>query len=354
MYTTRRHNIKLMSTFEGKMTSVIMKNLLTLSFALLVLKFCIGQDTFSIVAVDTVTGELGSAGASCIGAPQIPQGCYILSDVIPDVGVIHTQAYYTAGNQNYAHALMLQGIPPQEIIALLVANDVGSNPTIRQYGIVDIYTGVPRTAAYTGENCDDYKDHIIGPNYIIQGNILLGQQILDSMEARFLATEGELACKLMAALQGAKVVGADTRCTNAGVSSLSGFLRVAKPGDEINDLYLDLNVPSTLNGIDPIDSLQVLIDQWGGCEVTSVSSLKQQDNVKIYPNPAGDILNIELPKNSEATIIQIYSMGGDKLIERQVKTGTSVRMKHLLSPGVYICRIIESDGRHRTLKFVIM
>ncbi len=72
--------------------------------------------------------------------------------------------------------------------------------------------GTPRSAAYTGQNCVNYKNHITGRNYSIQGNILLGQQILDSMEARFLRAEGELACRLMEALQGAKVVGADTRC----------------------------------------------------------------------------------------------------------------------------------------------
>jgi len=39
--------------------------------------------TFSICAIDSVTQEVGSAGASCIGAPQLPEGCLILSDVHP-------------------------------------------------------------------------------------------------------------------------------------------------------------------------------------------------------------------------------------------------------------------------------
>ena len=89
----------------------------------------------------------------------------------------------------------------------------------------------------------DYKNHIVGPNYAIQGNILSGQAILDSMEARFLATPGPLADKLMAALQGANVPGADTRCLANGTSSLSAFLRVAKPNDLPGAFYLDLNGP---------------------------------------------------------------------------------------------------------------
>ena len=61
------------------------------------------------------------------------------------------------------------------------------------------------------------------------------------MESRFLNTIGSLASKLMSAMQGANVPGADTRCLDEGISSLSSFIRVAKPEDN-NDLYLDINV----------------------------------------------------------------------------------------------------------------
>ena len=302
------------------------------------------QDTFSIVAIDTLTGEIGSAGASCIGAPQIPQGCYILSDVIPGVGAIHTQAYYTSGNQNYAHSLMVAGMPPEDMIDSLVANDVGNNPSIRQYGIVDFYTGSPRTAAYTGANCDDYKNHIVGPNYSIQGNILLGQQILDSMEARFLASEGELACKLMAALQGAKVIGADTRCLDDGVSSLSSFLRVAQADDPANDLYLDLNVPSTPDGIDPIDSLQSLIDLWGGCVASDRDNGKDHAMFNIYPNPAPGYIHIDLRNLGDESIrFTILSMNGSLIQEIELQGGEINRIKHGLKAGIYICKIQTSE-----------
>ncbi|MDH4069871.1 MAG: DUF1028 domain-containing protein, partial [Ignavibacteria bacterium] len=70
----------------------------------------LGQDTFSIVAVDTLTGEVGSAGASCIA------GSIILSDVHPGVGVVHTQSFWNASNQNYARSLMNTGHSPEQII----------------------------------------------------------------------------------------------------------------------------------------------------------------------------------------------------------------------------------------------
>ena len=111
--------------------------------------------TFSIVAVDLSNGQVGSAGASCIG------GSIIISDVHPGVGVIHTQSYWHGYNQLMASDLMDDGLSPDEIIDYIVENDVSNNPLIRQYGVVDLYEG-GRSAAYTGENCMDYKGHILG------------------------------------------------------------------------------------------------------------------------------------------------------------------------------------------------
>ena len=211
--------------------------------------------TFSIVAVDLENGLVGSAGASCIA------GSIIISDVHPGVGAIHTQSYWSGYNQIMASDMMDLGLSPDEIIDYIVENDVSNNPTIRQYGIVDIYNG-GRSAAYTGSNCMDYKDHILGPNYAIQGNILLDENILLSMEQSFNETIGTFTDKLMAALQGANVAGADSRCLDNNTSSLSAFIRVAKPLDEEDDYYLDLNVNNTSNGNEPIDLLQELYNQW--------------------------------------------------------------------------------------------
>ena len=221
------------------------------------------QDTFSIVAVDTITGEIGSAGASCIDETQIEGGALIISDVIPGRGAIHTQSYWNSTNQQNAHNRMVEGLSPQEIIDWLATHDSQNNPAVRQYGVVDFDTnGHPRSAGFTGVNCMNYKNHITGPNYAIQGNILLGQMILDSIEARFLSTEGSFAEKMMAALQGANVVGADTRCTNNGTSSLSAFIRIARPEDPVGGFYCDINVPSVPEGMEPIDSLQTLFNAW--------------------------------------------------------------------------------------------
>ena len=217
--------------------------------------FSFGLSTFSIVAVDIENGIVGSAGASCIG------GSIIISDIHPGVGAIHTQSYWSGYNQIMASNMMDLGLTPDEIIDYIVENDVSNNPAIRQYGIVDMYDG-GRSAAYTGSNCMDYKDHILGPNYAIQGNILLDENVLLSMEQNFNQTIGTLSDKLMAALQGANIPGADSRCLDNNTSSLSAFIRVAKPLDEEGDYYLDLNINNTSNGVEPIDLLQELYNQW--------------------------------------------------------------------------------------------
>ena len=91
--------------------------------------------TFSIIAIDTQTGEVGSAGGSCI------PGSIIISDIHPGIGAIHTQSYYLPANQDYASDLMEQGYTPNQIINNLVLNDTQNNPGIRQYGVVSFNNG---------------------------------------------------------------------------------------------------------------------------------------------------------------------------------------------------------------------
>jgi len=261
------------------------------------------QDTFSIVAVDTVTGEIGSAGASCVG-PIGGIGAFILSDVIEGVGGIHTQAQWNATNQQNARARMLEGLSPQQIIDWLVANDVQGNPTIRQYGIVDL-TRNGESAAYTGVNCLNYKNHVTGPGYAIQGNILLGQVIIDTMHSTFLNTPGPLADRLMATLQAAKILGADTRCAARGTSSQSGFVKVVRIGDG-GTPYLQIVVPDTPIGKDPIDSLQTMFNNWKIAKFNIVDSFLSQIEVSPDTLPADGTSQATIiisPKNNSDTLL---------------------------------------------------
>lgn len=292
--------------------------------------FC--QDTFSIVAVDLQTGQVGSAGATCLDDDDIAGGALIISDVIPDVGAIHTQSYWMFQNQTAAHEQMVdEGLSPEELMTWLEENDATGAPWIRQYGAVDLVTGEARAAAFTGDQCEDYKSHIVGDNYAIQGNILLDETILPAMEDGFVNTDGSLAEKLMAALQGANVPGADSRCLDEGVSSRSAFLRVACPGDDPFDLCVDLLVSWTPEGVEPIDSLQSIFDQ-----SLNVNDINIQSSFNLYPNPSRDNVNILIPHRYQANElgIQVYSHTGALVYENSIQNTLSANVP-LSSPGMY-------------------
>ena len=306
------------------------------------------QDTFSICAVDLLTGQVGSAGATCIANSNV--SAIIISDVHPGVGVVHTQASYQAMNQIRARTYMNLGMSPQEIIDTLFLNDWGSNPLIRQYGIVSLDSG-GLSAAYTGINCSNYKNHITGPTYSIQGNILLGQQILDSMESRFLNTNGNLACKLMAALQGAKVIGADTRCASYGISSYSAFIRVANPGDSLNNLFLDLTVNTFPGNKEPVDSLQTLFDNWGGCTATFISSSDVKPAIKIFPNPVTSFLSII----SNDEIMNVEILNSQSMSLSTINLNNTIESKIYLGDipnGIYFIKVRFSNGYFSSFKIL--
>ncbi len=237
------------------------------SLLLLALLSASAQATFSIVAVDPATGEVGGAGASCI------PNSIIINDLIEGVGAIHTQAYWNITNKTRAHDRMIAGDSPQEIINYVIANDAGGfgcpggpcNSTHRQYGVVDLFGGGARSAAFTGSGTTAYAGDITGPTYAIQGNILLDPvtqyDVLGEMETAFLGTSGPLADRLMAALQAANVAGADTRCLADGKPAISAFIRVVRIGDGPTP-YLDLNIGNTLPGDNPITLLQSAFDAW--------------------------------------------------------------------------------------------
>lgn len=295
------------------------------------------QDTFSIVAVDSITGEVGSAGASCLDNSDIIGGVLIISDILPGKGAIHTQSYWHPTNQQNARLRMEAGDSPTEVIAWLEANDAQNNPLIRQYGIADFDSADhPRTAAFTGDSCFDYKNHILGPNYAIQGNILLGQQILDSMEARFLATDGPLALKLMAALQGANVPGADTRCEDEGVSSQSAFVRVAKMDDDPNDLYCDLLVAETPVGVEPIDELQTLFDAWYG-EVLGLPEPARQ-SIVAYPNPTRNSTVVRIEHFQKPLQYELLNQLGQVELSGRLDSASTEINTSSLSAGIYFLR----------------
>lgn len=333
-----------------------MKTIYTFFIAILIGSALSAQDTFSIIAVDPATGEIGSAGASCVTGVG-PAGIIdIITDIIPGRGGVNSQAWVCIPNTNLQNAIiqMEAGLSPQEIIDYLLLNDSCSsqnyNPEYRQYGIVDLDgSGDPRTAGWTGSMTDDYKEDRQGTNFSVQGNILLNQTVIDNMETNFNNTIGTLADKLMAAMQGANFAGADSRCLASGTSSTTAYLLVFRADDDPNDPYLRINVGQQAPGIEPIDILQDLYDDFLSIEENSLRS-----KIKLFPNPALTELSILIDSSIGFISYEIFSIDGKKVLgnnEQEINKLTRRINISELNNGLYFIKI-SSDQGETTLKFL--
>ena len=178
------------------------------------------------------------------------------------------------------------------------------------------------------------------------------------MEVRFNSNNGCLSEKLMAAMQGANVIGADTRCFDEGTSSLSAFLRVAMPSDHPDTIHLDLNVAGTLLGIEPIDELQIKYDNWKANNPNDCSLLSQQTpintetiKVVVYPNPTNNIINISI-SNKKATKIVVTNILGNNIYEKNIKSNNLPFQFNLseLANGIYVLSLLNGDSVVATKK----
>lgn len=157
--------------------------------------------TFSIVARDAATGELGIAVASRF---------FAVGAVVPwakaGVGAVATQSFANTTFGWRGLDLLKQGATPEEVVDILIRND--DDPDRRQFGIV---SGDGTSATYTGSGCLAWAGGRNGPNYAIQGNILAGESVVTAMEETFLETGGTLAQRLYAALVAGDAEGGDAR-----------------------------------------------------------------------------------------------------------------------------------------------
>ncbi|UCH13831.1 MAG: DUF1028 domain-containing protein, partial [Bacteroidales bacterium] len=157
--------------------------------------------TFSIVARDSLTGELGVAVASRF---------FAVGSVVPwakaGAGAVATQSYANTTFGWRGLELLEKGATPDEIVKILLRND--TEPEKRQFGIV---SSTGESASYTGKLCASWAGGRNGPDYAIQGNILAGKAVVTAMESAFLGTKGTLAERLYASLLAGEENGGDSR-----------------------------------------------------------------------------------------------------------------------------------------------
>ncbi|HET9365324.1 MAG TPA: DUF1028 domain-containing protein [Candidatus Angelobacter sp.] len=202
--------------------------------------------TFSIVAIDPQTGEMGVAVASRY---------FSVGSVVPwamaDVGAVATQANVNVGYGQQALDLLRQGLTAQEVLKKILADDKFEGKDGRQVAIVDAKGNI---AAYTGPNAPKWAGDRQGKTWSAQGNILVGPQVPESMGKAFDATQGELAEKLYAALKAGDSAGGDAR----GRQSASMLIVKKQGGRNINnDRYVYINVD---DNPDPFTELRRLLD----------------------------------------------------------------------------------------------
>lgn len=202
--------------------------------------------TFSIVAIDPQTGEMGVAVASRY---------FSVGSVVPwamaDVGAVATQANVNVGYGQQALDLLRQGLTAPEVLKKILSDDKFEGKDGRQVAIVDAKGNI---AAYTGPNAPKWAGDRQGKTWSAQGNILVGPQVPESMGKAFDATQGELAEKLYAALKAGDSAGGDAR----GRQSASMLIVKKQGGRNINnDRYVYINVD---DNPDPFTELRRLLD----------------------------------------------------------------------------------------------
>jgi len=157
--------------------------------------------TYSIVALDPETGELGAAvhshwfsvGSLCTWAR-------------PGVGAVATQSVVEPAHGPNALDRLGTGMGAEEALEDLLAADVLR--AVRQVGVVDADGGV---AVSTGDDCIPCAGHATGPHWSCQANMMERDTVPGAMSAAFAAAGGDLAARLLAALEAAEGEGGDVR-----------------------------------------------------------------------------------------------------------------------------------------------
>ena len=185
--------------------------------------------TYSIVALDAETGQLGVA---------VQSHWFSVGTVVPwakaGVGAVATQSIAEPSYGPKGLALMEKGTPADEALQSLLAKDIGKN--VRQVAMVDFQGNV---GAHTGSRCISYASHLTGKNYSVQANIMAKSTVPSAMVQAFESTTGDLAERMLAALDAAETEGGDLR----GRQSAAMLVVSGEPtGDPWTDRIVDLEV----------------------------------------------------------------------------------------------------------------
>ncbi len=228
--------------------------------------------TFSIVAFDPKTGDLGVAVQSkfpCVGS--------IVPWAKSNVGAVATQAFANTTFGPRGLKLLEEGLSSNEVLSKLLEDDDLREQ--RQLGIID---AKGNAVAFTGKDCFYWAGHVVGKYFSCQGNILVSDETVKSMAVAFQETKGDLADKLLAVLSAADQEGrGDVR----GKQSAALLIVREKGGyGGFTDIMVDLRVDDHK---EPIKELKRIF------EVYDMIMLEREDPSNIMKIEGDVSLNIK-------------------------------------------------------------
>jgi uncharacterized Ntn-hydrolase superfamily protein len=186
--------------------------------------------TFSIVARDPVTGEMGVAVQShwfSVGS--------VVSWAEAGVGAVATQSFVDPAYGKLGLDLMRAGRSAPDSLKALLAGDDGRD--VRQVAMIDAQG---RVAAHTGAKNISAAGHIVGTDFSVQANMMLNDTIWPAMANAFSRSQGDLAERMMAALEAAQGAGGDIRGRQSAALVVVKAKATGKPWiDRVYDLRVD-------------------------------------------------------------------------------------------------------------------
>ncbi len=201
--------------------------------------------TFSIVAYDPATGDLGVGVSS-----KFPAVGTMVPWARADVGAIATQAAANLAFGKQGLKLLEQGLSPEDALRKLIEDDPGRDD--RQVALVD---AKGRVAAWTGKNCFAFAGHVPDDerHFSVQGNILTGRDVIEAMAKAYRASPGSLAARLLAALEAGEAAGGDRRGKESAALLV---VRKGKGYGGYGDRWIDLRVD---DNPEPVKELRRLL-----------------------------------------------------------------------------------------------
>jgi len=186
--------------------------------------------TYSIVARDSATGQLGVAVQShwfSVGS--------MVTWAEAGVGAVATQSFVDPAYGPLGLTLMRSGKTAEEALRALVSGD--ATPDVRQVAFVDAKGNV---AAYTGDKAIEAASHIRGRGYSVQANLMLKQTVPTAMARAYENAKGDLADRLLAALEAAQAEGGDIRGSQSAAILIVNGTSTGKPwADKLIDLRVE-------------------------------------------------------------------------------------------------------------------